>query len=191
MTLFKIIYWCGIVAQLVIRFIFARSRLGAPKKVQRMSLTERVLLSLLTVVGVILPLVYTLTPWLNFANYALPGWLGWLGVILLVGSLLVFARAHSDLKANFSPSLELYPDHALVTGGIYRSIRHPMYASLGLFAIAQLLLLQNWLAGPLNLIVFVLFYLFRIQAEEQMMLEAFGEPYREYMQRTGRILPKF
>ncbi len=66
-----------------------------------------------------------------------------------------------------------------------------MYASLALIAIAQSLLLQNWLAGPLNLIVFILFYIFRIPAEERMMLAAFGEPYREYMQQTGSILPKF
>jgi protein-S-isoprenylcysteine O-methyltransferase Ste14 len=191
MTLFKIIFWVGIVSQIIIRAPFGKSRVGAAKSEQRVSQTERILLGLLTVAGLLLPLLYTFTPWLNFANYTLPAGLGWLGVFLLACALFVFARAHIDLKSNWSPSLEIYQDHALITSGIYSIIRHPMYASQGLFATAQLLLLQNWLAGPLNLIVFILFYLLRIRAEERMMLDVFGEPYREYMGRTGRILPKF
>jgi protein-S-isoprenylcysteine O-methyltransferase Ste14 len=190
-TLFKIIYWAGILAEVVIRAPFSKSRLSVAKTERRVSPTERVLLGLLTVAGVILPLLYTFTPWLSFVNYRLPAWLGWLGVFMLACALFVFARAHIDLKSNWSPSLEIYADHTLISNGIYAYIRHPMYASLGLIAIAQTLLLQNWLAGPLNLIVFILFYVFRIQAEERMMLDRFGEAYRAYMQRTGRILPKF
>ncbi len=190
MILFKIIYWGGLAAQIAIRTPFGKSRISAAKTQQRVSPTERILVGLLTIAGVFLPLLYTFTSWLNFANYPLPAGLGWLGVFLLVCALIVFARAHIDLKSNWSPSLEIYQDHTLVTSGIYQYIRHPMYASLALLAVAQLLLLQNWLAGPLDLVVFVLFYLFRIQAEEQMMLDAFGEAYREYMQKTGRILPK-
>jgi protein-S-isoprenylcysteine O-methyltransferase Ste14 len=33
-------------------------------------------------------------------------------------------------------------------------------------------------------------YLSRVSAEEQMMLEQFGEQYRAYMQRTGRLIPR-
>ncbi len=190
MVLFKIVFWAGLVAQVVIRAPFGRAR-HASRTVLHASGTERILLGLLTVTGLLLPLLYTFTPWLDFANYALPAGLGWLGVILLMCGLSVFARSHIDLKSNYSPSLDVYQDHALINSGIYAHIRHPMYASQGLLAVAQLLLLQNWLAGPPNLIVFVLFYLLRIPAEEKMMLGAFGEPYRSYMQRTGRILPKF
>jgi protein-S-isoprenylcysteine O-methyltransferase Ste14 len=190
MTLFKILYWLGILAQIVIRAPFAKSQ-NAAKSERRVSPTEQALLGLLTVAGLLLPLLYTFTPWLHFADYHLPAGLGWLGVVLLVASLFVFARAHIDLKSNWSPSLEIYQEHFLVTNGIYSLIRHPMYASQGLFAIAQLLLLQNGLAGPLNLVVVILFFLLRVPAEEQMMLDAFGEPYREYMEKTGRILPKF
>lgn len=190
MTLFKILYWLGIAAQIAIRAPFAKSQ-NAAKSERRVSLTERILLGLLTVAGLVLPLLYTFTPWLNFADYHLPAGLGWLGVLLLIGSLFVFARAHIDLKSNWSPSLEIYQEHSLVTNGIYARIRHPMYASQALFGLAQLLLLQNALAGPLNLIVVILFFLLRVPAEERMMLDAFGEPYREYMKRTGRLLPKF
>jgi protein-S-isoprenylcysteine O-methyltransferase Ste14 len=65
-----------------------------------------------------------------------------------------------------------------------------MYASQWLLVIAQPLLLQNWIAGFLNLLVFIAFYLLRVKAEEQLMIEQFGESYRTYMQKVGAVFPK-
>ncbi|MCP4258850.1 MAG: isoprenylcysteine carboxylmethyltransferase family protein [Planctomycetes bacterium] len=66
-----------------------------------------------------------------------------------------------------------------------------MYAAHLLWAVAQGLLLANWLAGWAFLVVFVPFYLIRAPKEERMMLEQFEEQYRQYINRTGRIIPKF
>jgi protein-S-isoprenylcysteine O-methyltransferase Ste14 len=79
----------------------------------------------------------------------------------------------------------------LVTGGVFKYIRHPMYAAHLLWAVAQALMLHNWIAGFSLLVVTIPQYLFRVNAEEQMMLEQFGEQYKNYMQRTGRIIPRF
>jgi len=65
-----------------------------------------------------------------------------------------------------------------------------MYASQWLLAIAQPLLLQNWIAGFLNLLVFIPFYFLRVKAEEQLMIEQFGDQYRAYMQNVGAVFPK-
>ena len=190
MILFKLAYWSGIILQIVIRTPFAMAARSKAKTVQRVSVTENILLILMTIFGIVIPLIYSVTGWLDFANYYLPVWLGWFGVLLLAGSLFVFWRAHSDLKTNWSPSLEIRQDHTLVTHGIYQYIRHPMYASQLLFYIAELLLLQNWLAGPLGLLFFIPFYLLRVQAEEKMMVDTFGSQYAEYKNRVGGILPK-
>jgi len=104
--------------------------------------------------------------------------------------LLLFWHAHADLKANWSPSLELYEGHALITNGIYHYIRHPMYASQLVWSVAQIFLIQNWVAGLGSLILFFPFYALRSKPEEQMMLERFGDEYRVYMKTTGGILPK-
>jgi len=56
--------------------------------------------------------------------------------------------------------------------------------------IAQALLLQNWLAGPVGALVFIPFYFLRVSAEEKMMLDTFGDQYRKYMQRVGGVIPK-
>ncbi|MFH1920047.1 MAG: hypothetical protein ABIP48_09200 [Planctomycetota bacterium] len=58
------------------------------------------------------------------------------------------------------------------------------------WAVAQALLLQNWIAGPSMLAVFLPFYLLRVPHEERMLLAHFGEEYRSYVNRTGRIIPR-
>jgi len=78
----------------------------------------------------------------------------------------------------------------LITRGIYSVIRHPMYASQWLVALAQPLLLQNWIAGFLNLLAFIPFYFLRVRAEEQLMIDSFGTQYQDYMKKTGGVLPK-
>lgn len=191
MTIFKIIYWAGMIAEIIIRAPYQKNAQTASKTDRREARTEQVLLGLMTVMMLFLPLIYSLTDWLDFADYTLPDWIGWLGAFLLACSVLVFARAHMDLKKNWSPTLEIYAGHKLVTGGIYTYIRHPMYASQLLWVIAQPLLLQNWLAGPLDLVFFIPFYFLRVRAEEKMMADNFGERYAEYVGETGRLFPKF
>jgi hypothetical protein len=62
-------------------------------------------------------------------------------------------------------------DHKLITNGVYARIRHPMYTAFWLWAIAQALLLPNWIAGLSGLIGFGTLYLLRVGPEEEMMLE--------------------
>jgi protein-S-isoprenylcysteine O-methyltransferase Ste14 len=64
-----------------------------------------------------------------------------------------------------------------------------MYTSLGLWGLAQALLLPNWIAGLGGLPAFLAFYLVRVPQEEQMMLEHFGDAYRAYCAQTGRVVP--
>ena len=65
-----------------------------------------------------------------------------------------------------------------------------MYASEWLWGIAQALLLQNWVAGWAGLALFTPLYVLRVPREERMMLDQFGEEYRAYMDRTGRVVPR-
>jgi protein-S-isoprenylcysteine O-methyltransferase Ste14 len=190
MSIFEMAYWVGILIEMAIRAPLQKTWKEIKKVDQRVSRTERILLGLLWVVMIVLPLAYSATNWLEFANYTLPAWMGWVGIFILICALLVFTRAHIDLKSNWSPTLEIFKQHTLVTQGIYGYIRHPMYASQWLWVIAQILLLQNWLAGPIDLILFIPFYILRVRAEEKMMIDAFGDQYREYMKKTGGVIPK-
>lgn len=189
MSIFEIVFWAAIVVEMIVRAPINKQRKQESMSKSQVTSQEKTLLLLLFLGMFLLPLIYSATNWLDFANYTLPGWANWLGVVLILGALFVFWRAHADLGLNWSPSLEIREKHELITRGIYGLIRHPMYASQWLWVIAQPLLLPNWIAGLANLIIFVPFYLLRVQAEEQMMMETFGDTYRNYMKNTGRVLP--
>ena len=191
MSIFEFFYWAAIVVEMVIRAPINKERKKEKITEQRVSSQEKNLLLLLLLGMFIVPLIYSASNWLDFANYTLPTWAGWVGVVLIVLALIVFWRAHADLKTNWSPSLEIREKHELITRGIYGYIRHPMYASQWLWVLAQPLLLQNWLAGWLDLVVFLFFYLLRVRAEEKMMIDTFGEQYKEYMKKVGGVFPKF
>ena len=118
---------------------------------------------------VILPFTYLFTPLLEFADYSLPAWVGWIGTAVFAAALWLLWRSHADLGENFSPELKIRDEHSLVTQGVYRHIRHPMYASHILWAVAQALLLQNWMAGPAFLVMSLPLYIVRIPREEKMM----------------------
>jgi protein-S-isoprenylcysteine O-methyltransferase Ste14 len=190
MDIFTIIYFAAIVIEIAIRTPINKKRVLEKKSDQRVSRREKTLLGLLWAGMFIVPIIYAATNWLDFANYSLPAWAGWLGVALIAGALFVFWRAHADLGLNWSPSLEIREQHELITRGIYSLIRHPMYASQILWVIAQPLLLQNWIAGWLDLLVFIPFYFLRVGPEEKMMLETFGDQYREYMKKVGGVFPR-
>lgn len=191
MSIFEIIYWLALLAEMAIRAPINKQRKAQKMSERCISVQEQVLLFALLIGMFVLPLIYSATDWLDFANYNLPAWANWLGVILIVGALLVFWRSHADLGLNWSPSLEIREKHELITQGIYGVIRHPMYASQWLWLIAQALLLPNWLAGVLGGLVFIPFYFLRVRAEEKLMLDSFGDEYAAYMKKTGRVLPKF
>ena len=191
MSIFEVIYWGGIIAEMIIRAPISRKQRKEAKSERRVNTQEKTLLGLLFLAMFFVPLFYSATNWFDFANYVLPDWAGWVGMILMLFALFIFWRAHADLGLNWSPSLEIRTEHKLITNGIFNYIRHPMYASQWIWVIAQPLLLQNWIAGWLNLVVFIVFYFLRVKAEEQLMLEQFGDQYRSYMQKVGAVFPKF
>jgi len=150
---------------------------------------EIALLALMWITGVILPLVAIFTPFLSFADYPLhPGAFA-MGTVVLSLGIWLFYRSHADLGRNWSISLEIREDHQLVRSGVYRHIRHPMYTAIFLTALAQALLLSNWLAGPSCFLAFLVMFALRIGREETMMLNKFGEAYGDYMNRTKRLIP--
>lgn len=191
MDIFTAIYFVAIVIEMIIRAPLNKKRKQEKMSERRVTTQEKSLLGLLFLGMFVVPILYAASSWLDFANYQLPAWAGWLGVLLIAGAIFVFWRAHADLGLNWSPTLEIREKHELITRGIYGVIRHPMYASQWLWVIAQPLLVQNWIAGWLNLVVFIFFYFLRVKAEEQLMIEQFGDDYRAYMQKVGAVLPKF
>ena len=189
-SLFKIVYFIEFVLISIVRSTQTTKYRKLGTAIDRKSLLDILLLALAGI-GMLVPLVYVFSSLLDFANYQLPRWVGWLGAILFAVAIWLLWRSHVDLGRNWTPTLSIRDDHQLVTSGVFKHIRHPMYAAHLLWAVAQVLMLHNWIAGFSFLVVSIPQYLLRVNAEEQMMLEQFGEQYKNYMQRTGRIIPRF
>jgi protein-S-isoprenylcysteine O-methyltransferase Ste14 len=188
----KIAILTGLVILIAMRIPHARRGMKVTVAERRTSIQERafhVLLGIGYITGVFLPLLFIATPLLSFADYPLLPWAFASGLALLGSGLWLFHRSHAGLGTNWSENLELREDHQLVTSGIYESIRNPMYAALFLYAIAQTLLLSNWIAGPCFLVQFTLMFTLRLRAEERMMSEKFSQAYEEYARKTKRLIP--
>jgi protein-S-isoprenylcysteine O-methyltransferase Ste14 len=140
-------------------------------------------------IGFLIPLIWVASPLFSFAEYSLRPWLFGAGVLCLAVGLWWFNRSHSDLGTYWSVTLELRENHQLITQGVYRYVRHPMYAALFVYAIGQALTVPNWVAGPSYLVAFGILFALRIGAEERMMLETFGDEYAAYRARTKRLVP--
>lgn len=186
----NVVFLIGFAAYLGIRHVFAKRTKSQETVLNRIDGLERALLIAVIVSSLLLPVLYLFTPFLAFADYLLPAPVQGFGAAVLGGALWLFWRSHADLGSSWSVSLEIRKEHQLVTEGVYRSIRHPMYAAIWLWCIGQGLILENWMAGWAALICFAGLYVVRTPREEAMMIECFGEAYRGYMLRSGRVLPR-
>ncbi len=187
----KVVYLVGLIVYVTTRGVFGARTKHNEKAVSRVDARDRALVAAVFAGTFFLPLLYVFTPLLRFADYRLPAVVMWCGAMVMIWALWLFWRAHVDLGLNWSITLEMRKNHELVTNGVYRCVRHPMYTAIFLFAFAQGMLLSNWLAGWAGLITFSVLYLSRVRNEEKMMSEAFGDEYTAYAQRTGRLWPRW
>jgi protein-S-isoprenylcysteine O-methyltransferase Ste14 len=128
--------------------------------------------------------------WIGIFRFGLPDWLRWAGFALGLLSVAFMTWTQVTLDTQWSAQLQLRQDHQLITSGPYASMRHPLYTSVLGWGVSLSLLTANWIFVAVSVLA-VGGLLYRIPKEEQMMLEAFGDAYRSYQQRTGRYFPKF
>lgn len=173
----------------IIRYPFAKRNKSNQIEKDKKDTQEKWLLALAALGMILFPVLYFATPWLDFANYYLPNALAFMGLLLLPPAGILFYKSHSDLGRNWSAGSEIRDKHTLVSSGIYKYIRHPMYTAIWLWVIGQALLLQNYIGGLSGLLSFGLLYFLRVQKEEQMMVSQFGNHYVAYKQKTKRLIP--
>jgi protein-S-isoprenylcysteine O-methyltransferase Ste14 len=185
----EIAWVLGVVAWYVIRYPFERRAKRVRVVTDRRSLSEIVGLVSALLGLAILPGFYVATGIPESADYPSRRWAVALGAMIFALALWVFRRSHKELGRNWSITLEIRERHALVSGGPYALVRHPMYTSFMLMGLGQAFLLSNWVAGLAGLAGFAILFFLRVDKEERMMLESFGPQYRTYMERTKRIIP--
>ena len=128
-------------------------------------------------------------PWMSWSVLALPAWARWAGVLVGIVCLPFLVWIHRTMGRYYLDRLELRDDHELITGGPFSRIRNPMYLVLLTFSVAMGLV-TSYLLNLIFSLITIASMNWLVSQEEEMMLERFGDEYREYMRRTRRFLPR-
>jgi protein-S-isoprenylcysteine O-methyltransferase Ste14 len=147
--------------------------------------------STLGLLGFISTLAYIISPkWLAWASLPFPIWLRWAGVVISLLGFGLLQWSQVTLSNSWSDTPRMMKGQSLITSGPYHAIRHPIYTAFILILGSTLFISSNWLIGLCWAGMTVLETASRIRFEESLMVEYFGEQYRDYMKKTGRLFPK-
>lgn len=152
-----------------------------------------VMMTFIKIGGLILwlsPFVYLINPnWMAWSKIGLPDSVRWAGVVFGIFCVLGIYWLFSSIGSGITPVSATRKEHKLVTNGIYRYIRHPLYTIGSSLFIAFGTMADNWFIALLGVLAFIGMAI-RTPKEEANLIEKFGDEYKEYMKRTGRFFPK-
>lgn len=179
-------------ALLTIRLYYGRRARQAQRRVvaERVGVVPTALLYISGGSAALAAVAYVLVPQvIQWAVLPLPFAMRWLGIALGILVIALFSWTHRALGENWAMPGVIQDKQTLVRVGPYQWVRHPMYATIFVWALAYFLISANWLIGALWLALAVTAAALT-GVEEQTLIEAFGDEYRAYMQRTGRFIPR-
>ena len=127
---------------------------------------------------------------MTWASFPAPGWLPWAGALLGLLTIPAVRWVFVSLGRNVSETVLTKQDHELVATGPYRWVRHPLYTTGLALILAVGLMLSSWVVLLLAGITLAFMWLVVIPVEERELLARFGDRYRGYAGRTGRLLPR-
>jgi protein-S-isoprenylcysteine O-methyltransferase Ste14 len=111
------------------------------------------------------------------------------GLILVAFGLIVRWIAILSLRSRFTVDVAITEGHRVLTGGIYRSVRHPAYLGSLLSFFGVGLFFVNAFSFFVIVIPVTAVFLYRIRIEESLLRETFGAEYQEYSRHTKRLFP--
>jgi len=116
-------------------------------------------------------------------------YVGWIGIVLMLIGLATRYSAARTLGEFYTRTLQILDKHCLVQTGLYRIIRHPGYLGTLLIGGGAGLAVNNWIVFLMALTTQLISKLYRIQVEEAMLQDELGEAYKNYAERTWRLIP--
>jgi len=108
--------------------------------------------------------------------------------ICLIGSIFLVGYGFFLIKSLGNPEGDFEDTTTLITTGVYKYIRHPLYTSLILFSLGAFLKDPTWLGVGLVITTIIGVYI-TARIEEGHNLERFGEAYQQYMEETKSFIP--
>jgi protein-S-isoprenylcysteine O-methyltransferase Ste14 len=125
---------------------------------------------------------------LGYPMFSIQSPMNIVGVIMFIIGLIISISAQVTINTNYSWTLEIREGHTLVENGLYKYVRHPIYLGTFIRVIAIPIYMSSFSGFLLGLLsIPVLNY--RISLEERMLIEEFGEEYKQYRERTWKLFP--
>jgi len=111
-----------------------------------------------------------------------------IGLILFLIGIVIRIVGKRTLGKYYSYGLRTLPNHELVKHGIYKHIRHPISLAAIIYTVGIPLFFSG-MYGFFLMLGLIPLILYRIKIEEKMLIEKFGDEYREYMEKTKKLIP--
>jgi len=110
------------------------------------------------------------------------------GLILFLIGVIIRRVGKKTLGKYYAYGLRTLPNQKLIKHGIYKHIRHPISLAAIIYDVGIPLFFSS-LYGFFIMLGLIPLLLYRIKIEEKMLLEKFGDEYREYMRKTKKLIP--
>jgi len=136
-------------------------------------------------------LAYMINPsWMAWSELVLPVWARWVGVGLGIACLPLLWTLFQSIGSNISETVLTKKNHRLVMTGPFRWIRHPLYTVAMLLFFSYGLMASNWWMMMFTALGLGLIEVLVIPKEEVELIAKFGDEYRDYQERVGKLLPR-
>ena len=110
------------------------------------------------------------------------------GLALFIIGLTIMIVGQATLRRNYSGTVVIREDHQLVTHGIYRFTRNPIYLGL-IMVVTGLPVYTASVYGFLTSLVLIPIILNRVRLEEKLLTEEFQDAYQKYKETTKKLIP--
>ncbi len=179
-----------IVASVGFSFRYKAEKAGEPISWNEEGAAVMILLRLFGLAGWLSVIIYLINPeWMRWSEIQLPMWARWIGVVTGIISVPLMYWLFKSIGKNITQTVKTRKEHELVTSGPYRWVRHPLYSVGTLLFLSFALMASNWFIGLVTLLSLMMLMI-RLPREEANLIERFGDEYKNYMKRTGRLIPK-
>ena len=174
-----------------VRVYYRGQTLGRTSEKEYTQKTKAIIALIISILGYFLAVgLWVVFPQIVFSfQIDLPFIIRWVGVGMALLAIVLTVWIHRVLGRQYSAKWEIQKDHKLIIVGPYSRVRHPMYTTLNLFSLSVSLISSNLLLILLAISVVIPFF-WIAKAEEEILIEQFGEEYLDYMKITGRFFPR-
>ncbi len=111
------------------------------------------------------------------------------GLALLIIGLIIMIVSQATLWRNYSSTVVIREDHQLITHGIYRFTRNPIYLGAIMAVCFGIPVYTSSLYGVLTMLILIPIILNRIRMEEKLLTEEFGDAFQKYKETTKKLIP--